>query len=220
MNLVSLGMLLHLFLFYHVTHTNIYKISKLNIYETVQQVVYIIFLIIFVIKFKCMQRYFILGLLLLIGVGVYAQQLAPQSINSAGAKLSSGSGSLSFTVGELNVLKASGSNGNSLGGGFTNGAVSSTSVVTMLQPNKQLLELTVFPNPATDLLQIQIGHTTLPRMQLLIQDMQGREVYSGNYAALSGTIGINTAGYAKGTYILSVRDEQETLLGTYKVLKQ
>ena len=92
-------------------------------------------------------------LLILAFIGImplFAQQIQPQSLNSAGAKMSHSIGSLSFTVGELNVLKQNGSNGTSLGGGFTNAAVSSTTVVTMVQPNEQQLELRVFPNPTTD----------------------------------------------------------------------
>jgi len=168
-----------------------------------------------------MPRHFLIALLCMISCCAgYTQQLTPQSLNSAGAKLSQGNGSLSFTVGELNVLKAAGSNGNSVGGGFTNGAVSSTSVVTMLRPNQQVLELQVFPNPTTDLLQVQIHSSSLPRLTLTVQDLQGREVYRGDYAALNGMIGINTAAYAKGSYILSVRDEQQSLIGTYKIIKQ
>ncbi|MFM7079940.1 MAG: hypothetical protein ACKOYC_09155, partial [Bacteroidota bacterium] len=70
-----------------------------------------------------------------------AQSISPQSINSSGITFSQTGGSLSFTVGELVVLNQSDSSGNSLGGGFTNGATLTTEVVNA--PDEALLDVSV-----------------------------------------------------------------------------
>jgi hypothetical protein len=54
---------------------------------------------------------------------------------------------------------------------------------------------------------------------LTITDLQGKEVYSGKYAGISNVIGINTASYAKGTYVLSLKNLNNQVLGTYKIIK-
>ena len=46
----------------------------------------------------------LLLLLLLFPMGLFAQEIAPQSVNSTGGKMTQSNGSLSFTVGELVVL--------------------------------------------------------------------------------------------------------------------
>jgi len=57
---------------------------------------------------------------------VQAQNIAPQSINTAGALVSQTNGSLNFVIGELIVLNFVGDDGSSIGSGFVNGAVNST----------------------------------------------------------------------------------------------
>ena len=67
-------------------------------------------------------------LCLFFGLGLVskAQSVAPQSVNSSGAKMTQANGSLSFTVGELVVLTQTDSQGNSLGSGFTSSATLTT----------------------------------------------------------------------------------------------
>jgi hypothetical protein len=67
----------------------------------------------------------------LFALGSNAQIIAPQSVNSAGVKMTQSNGPLSFTVGELVVLQQYDANGNSLGGGFTNSSTLSTTVFSV-----------------------------------------------------------------------------------------
>lgn len=154
---------------------------------------------------------------LLMGTLSYAQSIAPQSVNSGGTKMSQSNGSLSFTVGELVVLNLSDSEGNTLGGGFTAGATLTT--VSIHETDATLLDIKVFPNPTSDLVNIQINHSTIDQVVLTITDLQGKEVYNGKYAGISNVIGINTASYATGTYVLSLKNLKNQVLGTYKIIK-
>ena len=159
----------------------------------------------------------LLAAALLLGTMSYAQSIAPQSVNSSGTKMSQANGSLSFTVGELVVLNQIDSQGNSLGGGFTTGATITTVIIQ--ETDAMVLEVKVFPNPTSDLVNICIKHSTLEQVIVTITELQGKEVYNGVYAGISNTIGINTAAYAPGTYVLSLKNNNNQLLGTYRVIK-
>ena len=159
----------------------------------------------------------LLGAAMLMGTMSYAQRIAPQSVNSGGAKMTQANGSLSFTVGELVVLSQTDSQGNTLGGGFTAGATLTT--VSIQETNAAVLDVKVYPNPTSDLLNIQINHSTIDQVLVTIIDLQGKEVYNGKYAAISNVIGINTAAYATGTYMLTLKNLNNKVLGTYKIIK-
>lgn len=155
---------------------------------------------------------------LLVGSISHAQSIAPQSVNSGGTKMSQSNGSISFTIGELVTLSQTDSEGNTLGGGFTAGATVTT--VSIQEPNAEALNVKVYPNPTTDLVNIQISHSTLEQVIVSIIDLQGKEVYNGKYAAINSVIGVNTASYSRGTYILTLKDKNNLVLGTYKIIKQ
>ena len=159
----------------------------------------------------------LLGVALLMGTFSYAQSIAPQSVNSSGTKMSQANGSLSFTVGELVVLSQTDSQGNTLGGGFTAGATLTT--VSITETDAAVLDVNVFPNPTSDLVNIRINHATKEQVIVSITDLQGKEVYEGSYAGVANTIGINTAAYAPGTYVLSLKNNNNQVLGTYKIIK-
>ncbi len=156
----------------------------------------------------------------LMGMVSYAQTIVPQSINSGGTKMSQTNGSVSFVIGDLAILTFTDSNGNTLGSGFTNSATGSTIVTSVNIPNKDILNVCVYPNPTTDLLTIDVVATRLLHLIVEITDLRGKTIGSSKYAGLSNKIGINTAGYAAGTYLLLLKNESGQLLGNYKIIKK
>lgn len=163
------------------------------------------------------QPLIILGAALFTGVFIHAQSVNPQSLNSAGTKMIQSNGSISFTVGELVVLRLTDLNGNTLGNGFVNGAILTTA--KLQEADTSLLDLKVFPNPTNELVNIQINHSTIDQIIVSITDLQGKEIYNGNYATVSNVIGINTATYASGTYFLSIKNTTGQTIGSYKIIK-
>lgn len=158
---------------------------------------------------------------LLISTGLtQAQSIAPQSVNSAGVKMTQSNGSLSFTVGELVVKTQTDANGNNLGSGFTNSATSSTTVLSLYTPDKEVLNVSVYPNPTTDLVVVDISSTTLDWLYLDVVDLQGKTISTEKYVGMSNKIGINTTHYKSGTYLLQLKNISGKLLGTYKLIKQ
>lgn len=148
----------------------------------------------------------------------YSQGLTPNSINSAGIKMTQSNCSLSFTVGELVVLNQVDVLGNSIGNGFTSGAIISTTTIS--ETAKNILDLKIYPNPSTDLVNIQIIQSNLKQLMISITDENGKEVYFGKYSGISNTIGINTSTYQSGIYVLKIMDLENQILGIYKINKQ
>ena len=109
---------------------------------------------------------------MLVGSMTYAQSIAPQSVNSAGVKMTKANGSVSFTVGELAVKSQTDSQGNTLGGGFTSSATLTT--VSVKEIDAAILDVKVYPNPTTELVNIQINHSTIEQVVITVTDLQGK----------------------------------------------
>jgi hypothetical protein len=163
-------------------------------------------------------QWILLGVALLMTTMGQAQSVTPQSVNSAGAKMTQTNAALGFTVGELAVLTQTDSEGNTFGSGFTAGATLST--VSILETDLSVLDVRVFPNPTSEVVSIQINRSVVDYLWVTITDMQGREIYTGQYAVFSHPIAINTALYSAGTYVLSLTDRANQLLGSYQIIKQ
>tara|TARA_B100001059_G_C17764409_1_gene544742 strand:+ start:150 stop:647 length:498 start_codon:yes stop_codon:yes gene_type:complete len=147
-----------------------------------------------------------------------AQSIAPQSINPSGKSMSQANGSISFTVGDLVILSESDGEGNSLGNAFSAGA--SVSTVNVQQPDTDLLNVKVYPNPTAAFVHIDIKDASIDKLLISLTDKKGSELYTGTYACISNSIGINTEAYPTGTYFLTLRNAQYDVLGVYKVIKQ
>jgi hypothetical protein len=152
-----------------------------------------------------------------LGTSIYAQSIVPQSVNSGGTKMSNPNGSLSFIVGDLVVLSQIDSQGNTLGGGFTAGA--SLTTMDVKETDASVLNVKVYPNPTTELVNIQINHSTIDQVVVTVTDLEGNEVYSGKYVGIANIIGINTSSYAIGSYLLTLKNTSDQVLGTYKIIK-
>ena len=149
---------------------------------------------------------------------VNAQSVTPSAVTSSGGKLTQSNGSLSFTVGELVVETQTDGNGNALGGGFTNGSTSSTTITAIKQPNPSLLSMDIYPNPTSDMLTLDIKHVAEDAYTINIIDINGKQVYDARHAGLSGIININVAPLARGTYLLKMMSNKNELLGSYQIV--
>ena len=161
---------------------------------------------------------FLWGITLFLTGITQAQSITSQSVNSGGTKMSQSNGSLSFTVGELLVLGQTDNQGNTLGNGFTAGATIST--VSVLEPNAEVLNVKVYPNPTTDLVTVNIQDTKLSEVILEIKDINGKVISTEKYAGITNNIGINTASWTIGIYFLHLKNNENQVLGTYKIIKQ
>lgn len=157
---------------------------------------------------------------LFLGMGLtcHSQSISPQSINSAGVKMSQTNGSLSFNLGEVVVLSASDLDSNSINSGFISGATITTEVLEV--PNVDLLNVKVYPNPTTTMIFVDVMDTQLSQMVIEIIDMNGKVVSKGIYAGISNKIGINASSWENGNYILQLKDISGNRIGSYQIIKQ
>jgi hypothetical protein len=157
-------------------------------------------------------------LLLLLPIVGFAQQIAPESVNNAGGKMTQSNGSLSFTVGELVVLSFADFDGNTLNGGFTSGATITT--VNTSDVDQSLMSVRIYPNPSTELVTFEIKESHLDAFNIQIVDNAGKIISSGSHSGLASKIGINCSSWVSGTYHLIILSKDLTVIGSYKIIKQ
>jgi hypothetical protein len=148
----------------------------------------------------------------------FAQSIHIQSVNSGGAITNQSNGSLNFTIGELLVKDLVDSKGNSLGGGITVGSTLTT--LNIINTDLNVLSVIVFPNPTTNMLYVKIADIKIEYLMISITDVKGKEIYTGKYAGLNNTIGVNMLPYSPGLYYLSLKNTNNDLLGYYKIVKK
>jgi hypothetical protein len=91
--------------------------------------------------------------------------------------------------------------------------------VNIKESDAAMLDVKVLPNPTSDLVNIRINHSSIEQVIVTITDLQGKVVYNGKYAGVANTIGINTTEYAPGSYLLSLKNNNNQVLGSYKIIK-
>jgi hypothetical protein len=150
----------------------------------------------------------------------YTQQISPDAVTSSGASMSQSNGSVSFTVGEITV-KTITDGTYTISQGFTNTAAQTTTVTAIQETKSDVLKLSIYPNPASALVFVDILHSKLPFIRLTINDIQGRLISEERYATSNNNhIGINIQDWNPGTYLLYFADLQGDLLGSYKIVKE
>jgi len=129
-------------------------------------------------------------------------------VASAGEHLSSNSIQINFTLGQLvNTSESSGSI--VVNQGFHQ--VFSEVVETLAAPD-QLVEINVFPNPASHHLTMSSSETSV--IYYTLYDLNGAKVSSGNFKESTQ---LPISSFAKGMYQLLLTNDQEQLLQSFKV---
>ncbi|OFY86388.1 MAG: hypothetical protein A3F72_11350 [Bacteroidetes bacterium RIFCSPLOWO2_12_FULL_35_15] len=139
-----------------------------------------------------------------------AQTTSPSIISSSGTNFSNGTSQLDFTLGETTTSTVT--DGTTiLSQGFHQPNLLITSINSETNYN-----ITVFPNPATDVLQVQFDK---------LNQFVTIELYSGEGKLLRSqqvSTGINyqlnMSSYASGTYLLTVKDEASKMK-TFQIIK-
>ena len=148
-----------------------------------------------------MHRYrcFLLVFLLSKTLPVCSQSLSPQVVASAGGFVSAGNNTLSYTVGQPVAALIS-----SAGGTLTQGFQQTTrvSLITAIDP-VPVLNLQVFPNPATHYLRVE-G----PAAALTLVDLLGRPRWQGQ--SIGQPLLIDLHDFTDGVYLLTWQTGQAT----------
>ena len=157
----------------------------------------------------------ILTLLPLAGAAlVNGQSISPQVIASAGTHYSAGSAQLSWTIGEPVITTVS-NGSNIITQGFHQTQLNS---VTVEEQTIAGLNVTVFPNPTADVLNINLVNN-LKDLQLDLFDMNGKLLQARKIGSAESNLQISMSEYARANYLLRVYSIDGSVNYTYKVQK-
>lgn len=86
-------------------------------------------------------------------------------------------------------------------------------------PNNSLVELPVYPNPASDRVNVDFGKPVTGSISVAILDLSGRQVYSRNFAGTDRTLTINLieTGLQKGLHLMRITTGEGTFTSKFMV---
>ncbi|MBU0764776.1 MAG: T9SS type A sorting domain-containing protein [Bacteroidetes bacterium] len=144
-----------------------------------------------------------------------AQSVSPEVVAASG-DYNEGSGvTISWTLGEIMTETYSGTDIN-LTQGFQQSSYSITSVEEYLP---EALSVTVYPNPATDKVFMNIRGSETTRIKVELFDLQGKTIHSQVFDNIPQIIEMNLTPYANSAYLLKITDTGSTKCNTYKIQK-
>jgi hypothetical protein len=156
------------------------------------------------------KRTMISAAFLLLGIGGLHAQESP---TATGGDATGAGGTSSYTVGQVVYTTNTGSNGSVAQGVQQPYEISVTTGVNETTIN---LEMSVFPNPTTNYLQLKVGSEKLENLNFQLIDLQGKVIENKKVTAITSTI--NMEELPKAIYFLNVTKNNQ-LIKTFKVIK-
>ena len=142
------------------------------------------------------------------------QANAQEAVATTGADISGSNGNVSYTVGQMAYTTDIGSNGS-----MAQGVQQPYEIQTVLGiDNFNInLQLAVYPNPTTDLLQLEVKNTDLSNLSYQLFDLNGRLIYDKKITSENSTIAMEQLPSA--VFLLKVIDNNKELK-TFKIIKK
>jgi hypothetical protein len=140
------------------------------------------------------------------------QSIAQQVISCSGNSSKSASAQLSYTIGETVTNTFVGSEA-ILTQGFHQGVIHLTAVESIELP---AIEVSVFPNPATDIVKLKIFQKGQGNYSYSVFDMSGKKLIHKNFTNSETEISLGFL--IPSTYLMKIYDEKRELK-TFKIVK-
>ena len=163
-----------------------------------------------------MKRTLFLLVTIIFAISIEAQQIKQDVISSAGGYNVSGDGtlSISWTLGETITPTFVSSDGSLI---LTHGFQQKIVVTTIDENLDNHVNVTIYPNPASEIVNIQFEDPTNSEIEVSLMDGQGRLVMT-NYIGVSETSKmINVQYLPSGLYYLKLSSGK--LVNIYKIVK-
>ena len=147
---------------------------------------------------------------LLLGLGgLHAQE----TVTTSGGDATGTGGTASYSVGQVVYTTATGTNGSVAQGVQQPYEISTTVGIneTTIQ-----LELSVYPNPTTNYLQLKVESEKLENLNFQLIDLQGKVIENKKVTANSTTISMEAL--PKAIYFLNVTKDNQ-VVKTFKIIK-
>ena len=152
--------------------------------------------------------------MLLLGCGLTGLQ-AQEAILATGGEASGSGGSVSYSVGQVTYTTNTGTNGYSAAEGVQQPFEISV-VFGLEETNSINLDLSVYPNPATDVLNLKVDDYNNEKLSYQLYDIKGK-LLEGKELTVSETQ-IQTNTLVPSTYFLKVIQESK-VIKTFKIIK-
>jgi len=143
-----------------------------------------------------------------------AQSVTPQVVATSGGHGIGTDVQLSWTLGEVAVTTLS--NGSAI---ITQGFHQTYDIATLVEESPTGMALSVYPNPATD--DINIGlEGRFPQLTVTLHDMAGRLIHTSAVAPETGKAQVAVDAITTGTYLLRIFSQTGSVAHTYRIVKQ
>jgi len=157
-----------------------------------------------------MKKIFVISILIYFGM---IKTQAQESVNTSGANAIGSGGSVSYSVGQVAYSYENGLNGNSNQGVQQPYEIYSVSI----ENTTSNISLTVFPNPTTDVLNLQFEDYIDFNPVLILINPNGKILI--NQEITSKTTSVNLSEMAPAVYILNIVSASKTI-ETFKIIKK
>jgi predicted nuclease of predicted toxin-antitoxin system len=137
-----------------------------------------------------------------------------QVIAPAGGYKDTTMGSLSWTLGEPVIVTLVATD-NILTQGFQQG---SFTVSEMIVSKDLDFAITVFPNPSTDYVVLKVDNSKSKSLSYFLSNVDGKILSTDKLISSEQQISLSNC--AKGTYLLSVQNENGQVLKSFKIIKK
>jgi hypothetical protein len=144
----------------------------------------------------------------------HAQSITPQVVASSGAHATTSNVQLSWTVGEVAVTTLSGG-----GGLITQGFHQTYDIATLMDESPDGITVSVYPNPATDAINILLNGT-FPPLTVALYDMSGKLMLTSQMRSEESQKGLAIHDLPAGVYMLHIFSFGDTVAHTYRIIKQ
>jgi len=143
--------------------------------------------------------------------GLCFSSFAQQNTTASGGNASGATGSVSYSVGQVDYINATGTTGNS------NQGVQQVYKIEDVTGINELSSLVtaLFPNPTNGIIDLEIKNTDM-EMSYELVDLSGRTIASNQILATQTTIDLSS--YAGGEYLLNISSKNQ-LIKTLKIVK-
>lgn len=143
----------------------------------------------------------------------YSQSVSPEVTASAGDHFAGTNAQLSWTIGETMIeTYVNGSNQ------LTQGFHQTNLVITALEDLAENFQVKIFPNPTTDVLNIEWSEISDP-LTLTLYDATGKQLLGQNTLGQTVTKTLDLTAYSAGSYLLHLSNPDGRTIKTFKILK-
>ena len=148
---------------------------------------------------------------LLLGIGITAQ--AQQATTASGGDASGSGGTVAYSVGQVVYTSNTDASGT-----VCQGVQQAYEIFTVgIKETKLNISLSVFPNPTSANLTLQISDYNNEKLSYQLFDMQGKLLNNGQVTAQQTQI--NTTSLPPATYFINVVDQENKNVQSFKIIK-